>query len=387
MRWSDQQHIDVSIVVPTLNEAANLPTLLHRIDDTMVGRSYEVVIVDDASADDTNAVCSTLGRQYPLQLFVRTKPENGLSGAVLYGLARTRGNLLVVMDADLQHPPEQIPDLLTPLEHNEAEFVIGSRYVAGGSTDGKWGALRRLNSWAATFLARPFAGHTRDPMSGFFALRRETYERAGQLNPIGYKIALELMCKCRVRKVCEVPIHFGVREAGESKLSVKQQVRYLDHLSRLYDFSFPIASPLAKFVIATGCAWLIAFGLYVRLVAQNVSPVRAPTLAFIAAVLMTAAIHMRSLRRYDRPILSRRAWSDFSMLIIGEWSICTLAAHWVGTHIEHLTVSQFFVVTFGAAAIARYTLRAGLLHNLQGVREGETEKPASSDALKRRDAA
>ena len=273
MRWSDQPQIDVSIVVPTLNEAVNLPGLLHRIDDTMGGRPYEVVIVDDGSADDTPAVSSVLARQYPVQLFVRTKPKDGLSEPVLYGLVRTRGNLLVVMDADLQHPPEQIPNLLAPLEHDETEFVIGSRYVAGGSTDGKWGVLRRLNSWAATFLARPFAGHTRDPMSGFFALRRETYERAGQLNPIGYKIALELMCKCRVRKVCEVPIHFGVREAGESKLSVKQQVRYLDHLSRLYDFSFPIASPLAKFVIATGCAWLIAFGLYVRLVAQNVSPV------------------------------------------------------------------------------------------------------------------
>jgi len=387
MRWSDERQIDVSIVIPTLNEGANLPALMHRIDDTMGGQSYEVVIVDDGSKDDTLNVCAVLSGKYPLQLFVRTEPENGLSGAVLYGLARTHGRFLVVMDADLQHPPEQIPDLLAPLERGDAEFVIGSRYVAGGSTDGKWGALRRLNSWVATFLARPFAGHTRDPMSGFFALRREIYQRAGRLNPIGYKIALELMCKCRVKNACEVPIHFGVREAGESKLSVKQQVRYLDHLSRLYDFSFPKASPLAKFVIATGCAWLIAFGLYVRLVAQNVSPVRAPTLAFIAAVLMTAAFHLRSLRNYGKRSLSRRDWSDFSMLIIGEWSICTLAAHWVGTHIEHLTVSQFFVVTFGTAAIARYTLRAGLFHNLQGVRESSTEKPVSSDAAKRRNAA
>jgi dolichol-phosphate mannosyltransferase len=351
------------------------------------GRSYEVVIVDDASTDNTAEVCSTLSREYPLQLIVRPQPENGLSGAVLRGLAQTRGHLLVVMDADLQHPPEQIPDLLAPLEAGDADFVIGSRYVPGGSTDDKWGVLRQLNSWAATLLARPFAGHTHDPMSGFFALKRNTYEQAGQLNPIGYKIALELMCKCRVRRVCEVPIHFGIREAGESKLSVRQQVRYLDHLSRLYDFSFPIASPLAKFVIATGCAWLIAFGLYVRLVAQNVSPVRAPTLAFLAAVLMTGAFYLRSLRRYGRPSLNRRAWSDFSLLVIGEWSICTLAAHWVGTHIEHLTVSQFFVVTFGAAAIARYTLRVRLIHNLQGVREEAPKTSTSINAMKRRDAA
>src|ERR1700722_12293074 len=133
MRWSDQPQIDVSIVVPALNEGPNLPVLMQRIAETMAGRSYEVLIVDDGSADDTLDVCSALRRQYPVQLFVRTKPENGLSGAVLFGLARAHGNLLLVMDADLQHPPEQIPDLLGPLERGEAEFVIGSRYVAGGS--------------------------------------------------------------------------------------------------------------------------------------------------------------------------------------------------------------------------------------------------------------
>jgi dolichol-phosphate mannosyltransferase len=387
MRLSESASIDVSIVVPAINESANLPSLLERIDRAMSGRTYEVLIVDDGSRDGTPDVCAQLSRRFPLQLHVRKEPENGLSGAVLYGLERTRGEYLVVMDADLQHPPEHLPALLDPLTRGAAEFVIGSRYVAGGSTEGEWGLLRRVNSWIATLLARPFAGHTHDPMSGFFALSRETYLRAANLNPIGYKIALELMCKCRVRQVCEVPIHFGLREAGESKLSMTQQVRYLDHLSRLYDFCFPIASPWIKFILATTCAWVIAFGLYAHLVAVNVSPVLAPTLAFLPAIFVTAAFHLRSLRRQGRPLWGRRDWSDFSLVMIGEWSICTLAARWLGTHVEHLTMVQFFIVTFGAVAVARYALRAGLLHNLRGIRLAPSERPTQVKSRPLRDAA
>src|SRR5206468_3644663 len=145
----------------------------------------------------------------------------------------------------------------------EADFVLGSRYVPGGSMQESWGPLRRFNSRIATLLARPFAGRTHDPMSGFFALRRSTYERAERLTPMGYKVGLELMCKCRVKNVREVPIHFSARARGQSKLTLTQQFRYLEHLSRLYDFYYPRASPILKFLIATACGWLIAFGPYV----------------------------------------------------------------------------------------------------------------------------
>lgn len=375
------------MVVPTLNEAANLPQLALRLDCALDGRSYEVLIIDDGSRDGTERVCGELSRRYPIKLHVRSNPTNGLSGAVLLGLARATGRYLVVMDADLQHPPEQVPDLLDPLVRDEAEFVIGSRYVQGASTDGKWGWLRKANSWLATLLARPFAGPTRDPMSGFFALSQQTYFRATRLNPTGYKIALELMCKCRVRRVCEVPIHFSLRGAGESKMSITQQVRYLDHLSRLYDFFFPVASPWVKFIVATACAWLIAFGLYVRLVAVDVSPVFAPTLAFLPAVFMSAAFHLHSLRQQGRPMWSRRDWSDFSTLMLGEWAVCTVASRWIGTHIEHLTVIQYFLATFGAAALARYALRTGLLHNLGSVKLLPREEVNSEPRQPRRRAA
>lgn len=353
----------------------------------MAGRRYELLIVDDGSEDGTTHVCDQLRRDYPIRLLTRSNPSDGLSGAVLHGMAHATGELLVVMDADLQHPPERLPDLLEPLVHDEADFVLGSRYVRGGITDAGWSLPRRANSLFATLLARPFAGRTRDPMSGFFALRRTTYQRGGSFNPVGYKIALELMCKCKVKRVREVPIRFSLREAGESKLTLTQQVRYLDHLSRLYDYCFPRASTWAKFIVATGVAWFVAFGLYVRLVAHNASPVLAPTLAFAAAALTTAAFHQRSLRRHGDAARRKRDWLDFSLITLGEWSACTLAAKWVSAHVAPMTAVQFFGVTFGMVAIARIALRSGMVHDLRGVRLVGTDAQECHERGRRRRAA
>jgi dolichol-phosphate mannosyltransferase len=276
----------VSIVIPAMNEAKNLPALLGRIDAAMAGRSYEAIIVDDDSRDGTPEVCQSLIDQYPVRLVVRKDPSNGLSGAVLHGMGVARGELLVVMDADLQHPPETIPDLLAPLESGEAEFVLGSRYVAGGSTEENWSVFRRINSRIATLLARPFARGTRDPMSGFFSLRAETFRGASRLTPIGYKIALEMMCKCRVRRVCEVPIHFGNRAQGESKLSLKQQVRYLRHLARLYHFTFPRAVLVGMAASGATGGWMLS---------QVTVPAMAMVLGAMSAVTLAYSTHRRSL--------------------------------------------------------------------------------------------
>lgn len=359
---------ELSIIVPALNEAQNLRALITRLDQTLSGRRYEVLIVDDGSTDGTTELCRELARHHPLRLLTRFHPSDGLSGAVLHGMERAHGKLLVVMDADLQHPPEQVPDLLDPLIRGVADFVIGSRYAPGGITDDRWSLLRRANSRLATLLARPFAGRTCDPMSGFFALRRTTYQQGGQFNPIGYKVALELMCKCKVSRVCEVPIRFSLREAGESKLNLTQQARYLDHLSHLYDHCFPRASTWAKFIIATGIAWFVAFGLYIRLVAQNASPVLAPPLAFAAAAVTSGALHYRALRRHGDNARRKQDWIEFSLITLGEWSICTLTAKWVSAHVVPMSALQFFGVIFGLVALARFVLRVGVVRDLRGAR-------------------
>jgi dolichol-phosphate mannosyltransferase len=173
-----------------------------------------------------------LADNIPVRLIVRDGPRD-LSCAVLDGLQASRGERLLVMDADLSHPPESVPTLLDALQQSEVDFVIGSRYAAGGRTEA-WGSARQWNSRVATWLCRPLAGPVRDPMAGFFALRKETFERAVGLNPIGYKIGLELICRCPCRHVLEVPITFRDRAAGHSKLNFEQQHRYVVHLDRLY---------------------------------------------------------------------------------------------------------------------------------------------------------
>ena len=244
--------IDVSVVLPTLCEAENLPPLLGRIDRALAGRRYEGIVVDEASGDGTAEVCAQLAGRFPLVLHIRQSPTDGLSGAVLAGFRMARGRVLVAMDADLQHPPEELPNLITPILSGDADFVIGSRYVRGGRIGQRWSLFRRLNSWLATLMARPLVGRVADPMSGFFAIRREVFAKATALNPIGYKIALELMCKCPIRELREIPIEFGQRAHGCSKLTLKQQKAYLQHVWRLYAYRFPAAGwavdRLARFV-------------------------------------------------------------------------------------------------------------------------------------------
>ena len=226
----------VTVVVPTFQEAENLSEFIDRLGKVRQahGLPLDLLIMDDDSQDGSVELVSSRPEPW-VKMIVRTSGRD-LSQAVLEGLRRARGEALVCMDADLSHPPEAIPDMLGELSRG-ADFVVGSRYVSGGSTADAWGILRWLNSRAAILLARPLTA-VRDPMSGFFALRRSTFERGRDFNPLGYKIGLELMIKCRSERVVEIPIHFETRHAGRSKLTLKQQVRYLQHLLRLYQFKF-----------------------------------------------------------------------------------------------------------------------------------------------------
>jgi len=200
------------------------------------GSITELLIVDDDSRDGTEALIAARPEPW-LKLIVR-KEDRGLSQAVLAGLHAARGDLLVVMDADLSHPPEAIADMQQAISDG-ADFVVGSRYVSGGSTADDWGVLRFINSWVATTMARPLTTIT-DPMSGFFALSRQVFERAREPSPLGYKIGLELLVRCGCKNVREVPIHFVNRVRGESKLTLKQQLLYVRHLMRLYRFKLGV---------------------------------------------------------------------------------------------------------------------------------------------------
>jgi dolichol-phosphate mannosyltransferase len=284
----------VSVVVPTFREAENLPHLVDRLAEVARARGLrlDLTVVDDDSRDGTVEVVSTRPEEW-VRLVVRTA-DRGLSQAVLEGLRQARGDVLVCMDADLSHPPEAIPAMLDKLAAG-ADFVIGSRYTEGGSTADDWGFLRWVNSRVATWLAAPLT-HVSDPMSGFFALRRATFAAGRDMNPVGYKIGLELVVKCRCERVVEVPIHFADRRFGESKLTLAQQLLYLRHLWRLYTFKFGLWTPLVRFLVIGLIGTLANLLLLTGLRALGVGAPSAVALSILGAMAANFVLS----RRLDR---------------------------------------------------------------------------------------
>jgi len=221
----------VTVIVPTYNERENLAPLAERLFRVLDPAAAELLIVDDDSPDGTAAEAAQLAARYPIRCLVR-RGQRGLATAVIRGLREARGELCVVLDADLSHPPEAIPSLLRALDDPRVSMAIGSRFVAGGRVALDWPLHRRLNSWIARLLARPLTG-VKDAMAGFFCVRRRELE-LDRLDPVGYKIALELIVRHGWKNIVEVPIAFAERAAGRTKLGLSEQLRYLRHLWRLY---------------------------------------------------------------------------------------------------------------------------------------------------------
>lgn len=206
----------ISLVIPTLNEAENIGPLLDRLLPAEP-RADEIIFVDDGSTDGTRDRVLAFAGTAPVRLIEREAPSFGLSGAVLAGARAATGDWLVVMDADLSHPPEKIGELLRPLTDGKADMVIGSRYIEGGSTPG-WPLWRRILSRLAAGLAYPITG-VHDSMCGFFAMPRELLL---ELSPAatGFKIAFETLVQGgRNLRVVEIPIAFRDRTRGVSKMS------------------------------------------------------------------------------------------------------------------------------------------------------------------------
>ncbi|MEM2005987.1 MAG: glycosyltransferase family 2 protein [Zestosphaera sp.] len=238
----------VSVVVPTYNERENIHELLSRISRALDGFEYEVVVVDDNSPDGTAEYAAELSAIYPVRL-VRREGKLGLTSAVIDGAKVARGDYVVVMDADLQHPPEVIRDLLKKAD--SCDLVIASRYVEGGGAEG-FTFARRVISLGATYLARiliPHAKGVRDPMSGFFLVRRELLKDLKPVMPKGYKVLLEVLAHREGLKICEIPYTFCSRVRGASKLSRREILNYIKQLLMLmpdyYKFAVVGASGVA----------------------------------------------------------------------------------------------------------------------------------------------
>jgi len=289
----------ISVIVPTFKEVENLPLLIERLSDLRLKNSMdlELFIMDDDSRDGSVELVAS--RNQPWIRLVTRKTDKGLSNAVCDGLKLAHGEVIVVMDADLSHPPESIPALVAPLMDGY-DFSLGSRYVEGGSTSDDWGVFRWLNSRVATLLAMPFT-NAKDPMSGFFALKRATYESAAdRLNPIGYKIGLELIVKCGCERVKEIPIHFADRKFGESKLTLAEQARYIKHIRLLFIYKYGTWSHLAQFLVVGGLGAIVNLALLTLLIAFGVAVKVAIGVAIVISMVFNFFLNRRFTFSYAR---------------------------------------------------------------------------------------
>ncbi len=302
----------VSIVAPTFREAENIPNLVHRVASAMAeyGADWELILCDDDSGDGSEETAISLGQRLPVRIHVRRNRPRDLSLAVLDGFRLARFDRLVVMDADLSHPPEQIPELLAALDDG-AEMALGSRYASASEIDETWSRYRALNSRVATWLARPLT-RCGDPMSGFFAVERRRFGNPNRLAPIGYKIGLELIVRGGIR-VREVPIRFDDRRQGASKLNWRQQLAFLRHLFRLYRFRFESPVRLFSFgaVGATGLA--VDTAVYLGLQWGGLGHLPARFLSFWPAVTWNWRLN-RVITFNDRPSAAGAVqWTRFAV--------------------------------------------------------------------------
>lgn len=306
----------MTIVIPTFKEVLNIPVIAQRLvalrDKT--GWDLDVLFMDDDSADGSAEAAAALGLPW-VQLVTR-KTDRGLSQAVLDGLRRARGDVLVVMDCDLSHPPEALPAMLEKLDKG-ADFVVGSRFVEGGTTDDDWGVFRWLNSRIATLLALPLTT-LEDPMSGFFMLRKSTFEAGTDYNPIGYKIGLELLVKCNCVRAEEVPIHFTDRQLGESKLSLKEQLRYLKHIRRLYMHRYTAWSSFLQFIAVGASGLAVNLALLTLFLALHIPLRVSVVLAIALSMVWNFALNRRFSFSYARDqSIVKQFWNFVSACAVG----------------------------------------------------------------------
>jgi len=222
----------ISVVIPTYNEAENIKKIIPRIDKILKDYDYEILVVDDSSPDGTAKIAKRLSKQYPVRVLKREK-KLGLASAILHGFKNANGDVLGVIDADLQHPPEYMKEFIRAIEGGY-DIAIGSRYIEGGRVEG-WSWTRKMVSKGAIMLAKPLIRGVKDPISGYFFLKKDVIEGV-EFNPTGYKLSLEILVKGKWERAKEIPYTFKERRIGKSKLDKKEIFKYLKLLCNLYEY-------------------------------------------------------------------------------------------------------------------------------------------------------
>jgi len=335
----------VCVLVPTRNEAGNVGPLLGRLGPVLASMGGEVLFVDD-SDDQTPAVVAAAAKTnaVPIRVLYRACGERlgGLGGAVKSGLAAVTAPWAVVMDGDLQHPPEHVPERIAAAERG-ADLVVATRYGGNGSSAGLSSRFRGLASRGATGVARllfprALAGVS-DPMSGFFAVRTAAVD-PGELHPRGFKILLELLVRYPRLRVTEVPFTFAKRHDGESKASGQEAVRYLRQLIDLRMTVPRRAGRLLRFAMVGGSGVVVNLKVLALLLRAHVG-------AFWAGRQAAAAI------------IATQVAIGWNFVLTERWVFRGRARHWAGR------LFPFWVLNC-AALVAQLPLAARLRPLLGG---------------------
>ena len=353
----------LTLVIPTRNEAGNVPRLVRELGEALTGVDYRVVFVDD-STDETPAVIRDLSEEDGrISLIHRASAEQdgGLSTAVAAGMdaVANESEYTCVMDADLQHPPEKVRELLEKASSTGADAVVASRYVRGGSYAGLPGPVRKAISVGSKYLARIVfkeARKTSDPMTGFFLVRNEAISGI-QFRPMGFKILLEILVCVPELKVAEVPLNFRARNAGVSKASLRQGLEYLAHIISLFWY-VPSAGRFWKFALVGASGVLVNLLTLITLVEYFDA---GPTVAWIVAVglsilsnfLLNNAFTWRDVRHSSRIHFLLRGALAYPVAIIAlgaNFAVYYPIIKYISADFPYYAIAAFLGIVAGTSA-------------------------------------
>jgi dolichol-phosphate mannosyltransferase len=282
---ANAQLLEVAVVVPTLNEAANVEALLAQLSVVLDGRSWEVLFVDDNSADGTSALVRRISRQARHVRIIQRVGRRGLSSAVIEGILATAAPVIAVMDGDLQHGEAALPRLIDAVAEGNADLAIGTRYGQGGSI-GDWDAGRaRMSRWATQLGQLALGTRVSDPMSGFFAIRRDAFDRAlPRLSGVGFKILLDILASSPTPlRVAEIPYEFRNRTAGESKIGARVIAEYAELIAdKTIGRVVPVR--LIKFLMVGGTGVFVHMGVLSAMLGAGAVFLTAQTAAVMTAI-------------------------------------------------------------------------------------------------------
>jgi dolichol-phosphate mannosyltransferase len=322
----------LTVVSPTYNEAENVGALISQIHEALAGVEHEIIVVDDNSPDYTWKRVEAVAARDPHVRLVRRRTNRGLTPSVLQGFSLARGEYVACIDADLQHDPKTLPAMLRELEDG-ADLVVGSRYSTGSGTS-NWSKIRRMQSAIATKLCQIVLGAgLRDPLSGYFMLRRSDFALVrSQVAGNGFKVLLEIAAKMRPRKVVEVPIAFRPRKHGESKLSTRVVLQYMEQLYSLSKAGRHLSVRFTKFAIVG------TTGMVVNLVA------------------LAAIIHALGIKDWRASLMASLLATVSNYLLNNSWTFrerTRKGRHFISGYVMYLGVSLIGI-----------SLTAGLYHVL-----------------------